>query len=133
LYRFYIFGKFLNTMRPQYTIVKKIIEKDAEVMEASRLLSGIGISIDLLDNLNLVDLAMDIVGFPKDGYNHPIGIDSKESENAFSRSRWYDMAWNIDSGEITIDEYVNNLYNDYDELILHKPYLFIKNESNNEL
>ncbi len=115
-------------MRPQYQIVKQIIEKEKEVMESSRLLAGLGVSISVIDNLGLLDLAMDVIGYPPESL--PDSQENILEAGSFSRAQWKQKAWEIDSGHLTVDEFVDELYRDYDVLILQQPHLFIKPDSN---
>ncbi len=54
-------------MRPQENIVKLILAKHIDVLEVAGLASGIGVHIEILDKLNLLDLITDIIGFPPGG------------------------------------------------------------------
>ena len=122
-------------MRPQENIVKLIITKHIEVLEVVRLSSGIGVQIDVLDRLNLLDLAMDIIGFPQ-GNVSEFDIDiilngistapgkRNDFENMFDREPYKENEWDLNKKDVNL--FVQNLYNDLDELLLLKPHLFIK-------
>ena len=83
-------------------------------MEISRLSSGIGVHIELLDNLALLDLALDIIGFPEEG------------KDGFSREYLKNGEWDL--GYEEVNNYVESLFRLFDELLLDKPYLFLKKE-----
>lgn len=98
-------------MRPQENIVRLIVAKHIEVLEVARLACGIGVQIDLLDRLQLLDLALDIIGFPPDN-------------DEFSREDLKSGEWDLNDSDI--DKYVDKLYKSFDELLLTKPHLFVK-------
>jgi hypothetical protein len=119
-------------MSPQYQIVKYIIKKEVEVMETARVLSGIGVSIDLLNSLGLLDLAMDIIGFPKQGLTDFPQELRKDHDDSFSREILHDKVLEIDSGHLTVDDFVDMLYADFDTLLLQHPHFFVKPDLENE-
>ena len=99
-------------MRPQGNIGKLIITKHIEVLEVSILVSGICVQIDVLDRIQLLDLALDIIGFPAD--------TSEFNWKEFKYDEW-------DLNVSDIEKYVDKLYKLFDELLLSKPHLFVKN------
>ncbi|HMJ46798.1 MAG TPA: hypothetical protein VK498_05680 [Ferruginibacter sp.] len=122
-------------MRPQENIVKLIVNKHVDVLEVSRLATGIGVNIDILDQLDLLDLAMDIIGFPKHNileFDIDIIFNNistqpdkrKDFENMFDRDKYKEGEWDLSKGGI--DNFVEKLYSDFDELILSRPHFFVK-------
>ena len=122
-------------MRPQENIVRLIVAKHIDVLEVTRLASGIGVQIDVLDQLNLLDLAMDIVGFPPDNtreFDIDILINEvstfphkrNDFDNMFDRSEWKHTEYDLSKNDI--DEFVEKLYNDFDDLLLSRPHFFVK-------
>jgi hypothetical protein len=122
-------------MRPQEDIVRLIVTKHIDVLEVGRLASGIGVQIDILDQLNLLDLAMDIIGFPSSNilqFDTDI-IDNGTStqpnkrqdfENMFDRGKYKDGEWDLNKNDI--DEFVEKLYDSFDGLLLSHPHFFVK-------
>lgn len=122
-------------MRPQENIVRLIVAKHIDVLEVARLASGIGVQIDILDQLNLLDLAMDIIGFPPDNilqFDTDIidnGISTQpdkrqDFDNMFDRGKYKEGEWDLSKNDI--DEFVEKLYNDFDGLLLSRPHFFVK-------
>jgi hypothetical protein len=122
-------------MRPQENIVKLIVAKHIEVLEVARLASGIGVQIDILDRLNLLDLAMDIIGFPPDNslqFDIDIVLNNistaphkrKDFENMFERDRYKQDEYELSKDDI--DDFVDSLYKGFDELLLTRPHLLVK-------
>lgn len=122
-------------MRPYLDAVKQLVIKHVDILEVARLSSGIGIQINILDRLNLLDIAMDIIGFPQDNtleFDTDI-IDNgsstqpnkrKDFDNMFSRDQWKAKEYELEKS--TIDYFVNTLYIDYEHLVRTKPHLFVK-------
>ena len=122
-------------MRPQENIVRLIVAKHIDVLEVARLSSGIGVQIDILDQLNLLDLAMDIIGFPPDN-TREFDIDillnevstaphkRNDFDNMLDRGKYKDNEWDLSKNDI--DEFVEKLYNDFDGLLLSRPHFFVK-------
>ena len=122
-------------MRPQENIVRLIVAKHIDVLEVARLSSGIGVQIDILDQLNLLDLAMDIIGFPPDN-TREFDIDillndvstaphkRNDFDNMFERDKYKDGEWDLSKNDI--DEFVEKLYNNFDGLLLSRPHFFVK-------
>ena len=98
-------------MRPQENIVRLIVAKHIDILEVARLASGIGVHIQIFDDLNLLDLVMDIIGFPS-------------GDTEFDREDLKKGEWDLGKGDI--DVFVENLYNEFDVLLLSKPHLFVK-------
>ena len=91
--------------------------------------------IDILDQLDLLDLAMDIIGFPADNtrefdidilFNDVSTAPHKRNdfENMFDRSEWKHAEYELSKNDI--DEFVKKLYNDFDGLLLSRPHFFVK-------
>lgn len=125
----------MAAMKPQENIVRLIVAKHIDVLEVSRLSVGIGVQIDILDKLNLLDLAMDIIGYPPtntfefdtDIIYNDISTkpgNRKDFENMFDRSQYKEKEWDLEKNDI--NKFVKKLYSDYDELLLSRPHLFIK-------
>lgn len=53
-------------MRPHFEIARKLVMMHVEVLEQSRLLSGLDVQIGVLDELDLLAIAMDIIGYSPD-------------------------------------------------------------------
>lgn len=122
-------------MRPHLETVKQLINKHISVLEVARLSSGIGIQIDILDSLNLLDIAMDIIGFPPDNslqFDTDIilnGISTaphkrNDFDNMFSRDKWKENEYELSKNDI--DYFVDTLYIDYEHLVRERPHLFVK-------
>jgi hypothetical protein len=121
--------------RPLFDIVKNLVTKHVELLEFSKKLTKLSVTIDFIDKLELLDIAMDIVGFPKDNcleFDNNL-IDNERStrpdlrtdfENRFIRDFWHDTAFELKKKDIDI--FVLKLFTDLDQLILEKPNLFVK-------
>jgi len=110
-----------------FAIVKDLITKHLEIMEQLNLLAHAGVQIETFDQLNLFDIALDVIGFPKD--NTKVldfeELDELHTEGkAFSRDKWDFIVFELKKEEI--DDFVKQLYAEYDELILKQPQLFVK-------
>lgn len=86
-------------------------------------------------HLDLLDIALDIVGIPQDnsanfdfdylnGVSTPDPNRRNDFNNMFCRDRWDSIGYELKKEHI--DSIVEQLYKDYDELILEQPHLFIK-------
>jgi hypothetical protein len=110
-----------------FAIVKDLITKHIEVREQLNLLAIAGVQIDAFDQLNLFDIALDVIGFPKDNTK---GIDFEELDEihsngtAFSRDKWDFIVFELQKEDV--DAFVKQLYAEYDELILERPHLFVR-------
>jgi hypothetical protein len=124
-------------MKPQENIVRLIVAKQIDVLEVARLSAGIGVQIDILDQLDLLDLAMDIIGYPPSNlseFDVDLLLNSistrpdkrKDFENLFDRSEYKENEWELEKR--SIDSFVDKLYKDFDELLLTRPHLFIKKD-----
>jgi hypothetical protein len=121
-------------MRPQEKIVRLIVAKHIDVLEVARLAAGIGVQIDILDQLDLLDLAMDIIGYPSDNtkeFNIDILINDistfpnkrNDFDNMFDRGEYKNNEWDLSKADI--DEFVEKLYSDFDGLLLSRPHFFV--------
>jgi hypothetical protein len=97
-------------MRPNYNIVKQLVLKHIEVYDVCRIACRAGIQVEVLDNLCLLDLALDLIGYPP--------------EEVFNREFVKNEEWEFD--ERQIDKITQNLFKEYDNLILKRPELFVK-------
>ncbi|HEU4556127.1 MAG TPA: hypothetical protein VFS25_24985 [Chitinophaga sp.] len=106
-----------------YEIVKSLVIKHLQIQEQINLLAFAGVQIDVLDQLDLFDIALDVIGFPKDT---PINPDADEPLNhvPFNRDRWDFTLYDLQ--EQDVDDFVRQLYKEYDELILEQPHLFVR-------
>jgi len=110
-----------------FAIVKDLITKHLEITEQLNLLAAAGVQIETFDQLNLFDIALDVIGFPKDNTK---GIDFEEltelhsNGKVFSRDKWDFIVFELKKEDV--DDFVKQLYAEYDELILKQPYLFVK-------
>jgi len=110
-----------------FEIVKRLITKHLEITDKIERLSAAGIQIDVLDQLDLFDIALDVIGFPKDNTK---GLDFEELDElhtsgaAFSRDKWDFILFELKKHDI--DAFVKQLYAEHSELILKQPRLFVK-------
>jgi hypothetical protein len=115
-------------MRPNYLAVRKMLLKHFELMKYSSTLSEMGIEVEILENIDLLDIAMDFIGFPQvpeDGEEE----EDIDAEDGFTRDRWDKMAYDYFVSETDdIDSFVLKLYEDCDHLILHHPNWFVRKD-----
>ncbi|GAA0554980.1 hypothetical protein [Chitinophaga japonensis] len=106
-----------------YAIVKSLVKKHLQIQEQINLLAFAGVQVDMLDQLDLFDIALDVIGFPKDT---PINPDADEplTHIPFSRDKWDFALYEL--REQDVDAFVKQLYKEYDELILEQPHLFVR-------
>ena len=121
--------------RPNYHIVRRLLQKHVALMSQLSLLGDMGIEIGILNNLNLDDVALDIIGFPPDNtteFNYSTDpaffspVKRTDFENRFCRDPWCWLAFELRPADI--DGFVEKLYDDYDTLILQRPHLFVLRE-----
>jgi len=110
-----------------FAIVKDLITKHLEITEQLDLLAAAGVQIETFDQLNLFDIALDVIGFPKDNTK---GVDFEEltelhsNGKVFSRDKWDFIVFELKKEDV--DDFVKQLYVEYDELILKQPDLFVR-------
>ena len=54
-------------MKSKHQLAKKLISKHVELADLTSNLQMTGVTIYLLDSLNLFDMALDVIGFPAEG------------------------------------------------------------------
>lgn len=128
--------QFKVRKRSDHWIIKKVLSKHFEILQHYQLLSDAGVEIEILGDLDLFDIALDIIGFPKDNkrefdLDDPGGISSpgstlrRDFENMFSRGAWEGMAYGFeDVSNIDLDALVEQLFDDCTSLLVKNPGLF---------
>jgi len=54
-------------MKSKHQLAKKLITKHLELADLTANLQMTGVTIYLMDSLNLFDMALDVIGFPAEG------------------------------------------------------------------
>jgi hypothetical protein len=113
-------------MKPNYEIVKELITKHVKVGKLTDTLSDAGVEIPLLHCLDLVDIAFDLIGYPSERHLTDYikfvqrGTGSEES----LRDKWQYEVNNLRMKDI--DSFLERLYDEYNQLLVEKPHLFVK-------
>jgi hypothetical protein len=84
-------------------------------------LGDAGISIEGLEDMDLFDIVLDLVGFPAKHRKVYIMQSGKETLRT-ERTKWLNEAYHLEPEEI--DAFLDKLYKEYNELLVEQPELF---------
>ena len=112
-------------MYPNYQVIKRLMTEQARLNNICQKLQKADVTVEGLGNIDLLDIVLDLIGFPKE--NRPVReiFSSGEEFDCVSRSKWKTAAFCSKKEEI--DGYIEKLYAEYNELLAEQPELFREN------
>lgn len=112
-------------MHPNHEIIKKLMREHLRLAKITWTIEEAGVTVRDLGDINLFEIVLDLIGFPKIPHEVPMRTGSGNEVIGTDRSKWTQSAWGVPKEEV--DAFLNNLYTEYNELLQERPELFAEN------
>ncbi len=104
-------------MKPHYQTVKNLIENHVKLCDFTADMESKGVTMVILNNLDLFKIALDVIGFPPD-IEEVDEFGNITPSGAIDRHKWDDIAYGL--REEHIEPFVEELYAEYESYLLSK-------------
>jgi len=101
-------------MRPNHDAIKKLMIEHLKLSKINFQMEMVGITVENLEDINLFDIVLDLIGFPAKHCRLFMTSESGDGIILKERSKWYFHAFHLEEEEV--DEFLDKLYAEYDEL-----------------
>ena len=112
-------------MKTNNQIVRDLMTQQATLNHVCRNLEKAHVTVGALDDVNLFDIVLDLIGFPKETRLLRQTLPSGDEIDRKSRSKWTIAARQLKWEDI--DAFIDKLYAEYNELFSEQPELFAVN------
>jgi hypothetical protein len=112
-------------MHPNHQIIRKLMLEYLRLAKIKDTVEEAGVTVRGLDDINLFDIVLDLVGFPEKPRQLHMQTESGNKIIGFERTKWYIFALELPEKEV--DAFLEKLYTEYNELLHEQPELFAEN------
>jgi len=111
--------------QPNREVISTLLDKHMQVNRSISLLHDEGIHIEVLEQLDLFNIVLDMIGFPEDTEWRVFG-GRPSPEETFSREAWEHLAAQLKPEGV--DAFIDELYADCEELKITHPQFFTQSD-----
>lgn len=112
-------------MHPNHQVIKKLMLEYLRLAKIKDTIEEAGVTVKGLDNINLFDIVLDLIGFPVEPRQLHLRTESGNGIIGFERTKWYIFA--LELSEKEVDAFLEKLYTEYSELLQDQPERFANN------